>query len=152
MKAFLAQRPHDINLNTGVAGKPGVLTFHMFDDTSGINTFDPERAKMIEANGRFRVQKKIEVPVMTVPQILARHWPSGFPDFMSVDVEGLDLEILQSIDFAGPTPKLICAEANSRQHGRATAEFLESVGYTLYFRASVNMFFLRSDLLPALRP
>jgi FkbM family methyltransferase len=152
IKAFRTQRPEDVNLNVGVAPEAGTLTFHMFDERSGLNTFSPEQARRIEQGGQFRVRKKIEVPTMTVTDILDTHWSGGFPDFLSLDVEGLDLDILMSIDFARAAPKLICVEANSAEIGRRMLAFLEAKNYVLFFRAAANLFFLGSEYAGALRP
>ena len=124
--------------------------FHVFDGRSGLNTFDAERAQQIAEAG-FKVQRTIELPVTTVSEILDEYSPDIFPDLLSVDVEGLDLEVLASIDYKRSAPKLICVEANSVQERHSLTEFLESNEYALYFRAGANLFFLRTEFLPALR-
>jgi FkbM family methyltransferase len=140
--AFRTQRPDDINLNVGVAATAGVMTFHMFDATSGLNTFSAEQARAIEASGRFKVLQRREIHVVTINDILRDHCPNGFPDFLSVDVEGLDLDILRSIDYSGPGPKLICVEANSSAYRKDIVGFMASKAYRLIFRAGANLFLM----------
>jgi FkbM family methyltransferase len=151
IKAFHTQRPEDVSLNVGVAATPGTMTFYMFDDRSGINTFSSQQVSLIERGTDFRVKKTIEVSVMTVSQILEKHWPNGFPDLLSLDVEGLDLEVLKSIEYDRSAPKLICVEANSAKIGAEITDFAETKGYSLFFRAAANLFLIKNEFISALR-
>jgi FkbM family methyltransferase len=151
IKAFRTQRPEDINLNVGASGKPGNMTFHMFDERSGLNTFSPDQVRRIETGSSFRVQRTIEVPVMTVPQILNEHWSGNFPDLLSLDVEGLDLEVLMSIEYEQSAPKLICVEANSTDLAGKIKSFLGEKNYRLVFCAAANLFFLQTRYMSCLQ-
>ena len=150
IKAFHTQRPEDTNLNVGISEGSGELTFYMFDDRSGLNTFSEDQARRIEEGTLFRVQKTIQIPVMTISEVLDKHRKGVFPDLLSLDVEGLDLQIIKSISFDKSAPKLICVEANSSEQARAMADFLKTKAYKLVFRAAENLFFLRDDLTSAL--
>jgi hypothetical protein len=46
-----------------------------------------------------------------VGAILKRHFNSEFPNFMSLDIEGRDFQILQSIDFDKYCTNFFCFEA-----------------------------------------
>lgn len=48
--------------------------------------------------------------MMHVNSLLAKYFPSGGPDFFSVDAEGFDYTILKSLDFERFRPQVICAE------------------------------------------
>lgn len=146
IRAFQTQRPEDINLNVGVAGNSDKqsLTFYMFDNSSGLNTFDEERARELDKGGRFPIKKTITVPVTTVSKILSEHCNGIFPDILSIDVEGLELSILNSIKYDLTAPKVICAEANSKEYGNKIRAYLQSKGYFLCFRAGANMFFAQN--------
>jgi len=52
-----------------------------------------------------------------VNDILTNHFEAGL-HFISIDAEGVDFPILQSIDFTRFRPKIICVEAS-----RSLAEF-----------------------------
>ena len=141
-EAFPVQRPQDVNLNIGVSDEAGRLTFHCFDERSGLNTFSPERAKWVEENTAFRVRKTFEVEVQTVAQILDTHCAGKAPDFMSLDVEGLDARILASMDFERHRPAVICVEMNSAADSKGVSDNLMRHGYRLAFRSVVNLFFV----------
>lgn len=80
------------------------------------------------------------------------HFPKKELDFLSVDVEGLDLEILNSIDFKKNKPKVICVETLEYSERRIlkkhteTIDFLKSNKYVVYADTSINTLFARRDL------
>lgn len=151
VESFKIQRPEDINLSVGVAGQPGTLTYHVFGERSGLNTFDAERARRIEANGAFKVRRTLQIPVLTVNEIIDKYSPEKFPDYLSIDVEGLDYDILTTINYERSSPKVICVEGNSTQERQKMTAFLESRGYVLYFRIGANLIFLREQFVGKLR-
>lgn len=144
IQAFVTQRPDDINLNVGVAGSPGTMSFYMLDQHSGLNTFDGARAAELKAMG-FEVRDVIEVDVVTVPQIIEEYCGGVFPDLLSLDIEGLDLIALRSIQYDVAKPKVIVVECNDGESRTQITQLLESKEYFLYFRAVVNLFFVHND-------
>ena len=135
MAEFARRRPNDINLSLGIASKAGEMTYHVFSE-SALNTFDEATARDCEAHGRSELLDKIVIPTRTLASVLDEYLPPGTTiDFMSVDVEGLDEEVLRSNNWEKYRPRAIIAEdlqAFVFQHvmnSKLTA-FLSSVGYT----------------------
>ena len=81
-------------------------------------------------------ERVIEVPVRTLDDILIEaQAPAGF-DFLSIDVEGHELEVLRGFDFTRWRPRLILLEdhvGNLDKH-----RFLKSAGYRLIRRFENN--------------
>jgi FkbM family methyltransferase len=78
----------------------------------------------------------IEVPVRTLDEILIEaRAPSGF-DFLSVDVEGHELEVLSGFDFARWRPRLILLEDHVGDLSRH--RYLKAAGYRLIRRFEYN--------------
>jgi FkbM family methyltransferase len=78
----------------------------------------------------------IEVPVRTLDDILTEaHAPPGF-DFLSIDVEGHELEVLSGFDFARWWPRLILLEDHVGDLTRHRC--LKSAGYRLIRRFENN--------------
>jgi len=147
IEEFYRHRPEDVNLNVGVAGESGTLKFYMIDKWSGRNTFNKESAEeFVRMYPSFQISEIIDIPVVTVTDILNQFCNGMFPDFLSLDVEGLDLSILQSIDFSRSAPKLICVEANTAEDAKPLNAFLSVRGYELIFRAGGNIHFLQNHL------
>lgn len=63
---FEEYRKDDINLNVGVSTKEGVLPFYSFGDQYGINTFSKEEALWREKVSGLKIQKVINLPVVTL--------------------------------------------------------------------------------------
>jgi FkbM family methyltransferase len=131
---FLKERPEDINLNMGVSDCEGRLVF--YDIVPGpLSTFSEERAKELEQMGA-KINKQIEVPVITMKEVFTK-WLKGKPvDFCTIDTEGMDLRVLRSNDWTKFRPRVLCVEVSAAEGSTANsvkeetiASFLRSMGY-----------------------
>lgn len=140
---FLVDRPDDVNLNFGAGKESGFLKFYMVDGYSGRNSFDYETVATFVADyPEFKITEVLELPVMTVAQILQNR---AIPDFLTMDVEGLDYDILQSIDFKRYPFKLICVEvggSDNINYADAVSSYLEAHGYFVLIRCGANLIFV----------
>lgn len=142
LPAFHKHRPADINLNVGIGSSSGVLPFFVIEDPT-LSTFSEEEAKKMQKLGH-QLKTTIQVPLKSVNDILVEYCNGQFPDFLSLDVEGLDLDILRSIDYTRSRPKIICVEAAEHSPTGAGArrdeliEFLKSNGYFEYANTNLN--------------
>jgi len=108
--AFGKERPGDIALQVAIGTKPGKVTLHLFNDRS-MNTVDKEIYEKTLKNPRKRHQGDISVERKSLADILTRHVPAGIEvNFLNVDCEGADLDVLRSNDWASFYPKLIAVE------------------------------------------
>ncbi len=106
---FESLRPEDINLNVGVADKPGKLSFYLVSDESGLNSFSKDD---IEKAGAV-AKETMELPVVTLDSIVDEYLGGVYPDFLDCDIEGLDYSVLESMSFEKSFPKVICVEVHS---------------------------------------
>lgn len=108
-EAFKRQRPCDINLNLGIGAARGRLKFHRFIEPA-LNTFSPEVAASREKGG-FSLKDTVEIEICPLSEVLDQHLPKGCRiDFLTVDVEGMDLEVLASNDWDKYRPGFVIAE------------------------------------------
>lgn len=137
-KAFQAIRTKDTNLNMGVSSKTGKLHYYMVDSLPEMNTFSLE---FLQSNGlESYISRTLEVQTYPLSTILDQHLPGGKSiDILSVDVEGFDLEVLQSNNWQKYRPTAIVAETGLKdlEHNQ-TRLFLESLGYTMVGLTPVN--------------
>jgi FkbM family methyltransferase len=144
---FPVERPRDINLNVGIAPAAGELEFFVMSART-LNTFSAEEARAATERGRARIERTLKLPVRPVASVLAEQFASAAPDFLSLDVEGLDLEILKAWDFKRWRPKLVCVEtivyAGGRGGGQRSdiAEHLQDNGFFQYAHTHVNALFV----------
>jgi FkbM family methyltransferase len=145
MSAFKKQRPRDINLESGVGRTSGTLKFYVFNEPA-LNTFNENLAKA-RSTGLWRVTEIVEVPVATLAEILRKHVPDGKRiDFLTVDVEGFDLDVLQSNDWERYRPLVVVVETFGVSFdGLASdpvTEYLRSVGYIAYSKTVNSTLFV----------
>ncbi len=141
MKEFRKHRPEDINLCAGVGAKSGSRPFFC-TNAPGLSSFDYGLASS------YGIVSEIDVPVITVEEIINQHRNGIFPDMLTIDAEGLDMEILGSINWSGSTPKVVCAEAFTadRDVSSELKILMIDKGYFLHSWAVNNMIFARLDL------
>lgn len=148
-EAFIKDRPLDINLNIGISPKAGQLDFHIMS-TPTLNTFSAEEVANFEKEG-FSVAKKVKLKTSNINDVIAQHLGAA-PDFINLDAEGLDYEILQSFDFEKYAPAIWCIETISfSQSGRGVKDkklinYLEAKGYMLYADTNINSIFIKESL------
>lgn len=110
---FKKSRPNDINLNYAIAEKEGegeYFKFMDFDPAGGGsgNSLSKEFKEQYEKQGL--TSKSVKVQMKTLGKILSEHAINQTIDFMNVDVEGFDLQVLKSNDWAKFRPKVIAVE------------------------------------------
>jgi FkbM family methyltransferase len=106
---FQAVRPEDVNLTCGVSDEYGSLTYYMFNEAA-LNSFDQALAHSREGE-LYQIIETRALHVLPLSDILEQCLAEGTPiHFLSVDVEGLDLKVLRSNDWARFRPKCVVAE------------------------------------------
>lgn len=139
---FLKKRPEDINLNIGISDKDGEMDFYIMEDNT-LSTFSKSEYESMQLQGK-KLKEIKKVRLTTVAGVIKKHFKGQFPDFLSIDVEGMDFGILQSINFDGPRPKVICVEAAEYSPIGAGArrneliDFLADKGYYEYANTNLN--------------
>jgi hypothetical protein len=135
MRPFRFLRRRDVNLEIGIGGQPTQLTFYCFDEPA-LNTFDEAVARQRDTGKPYRVIKTVSVPVEPLAAVLDKHLPAGQAiDFFTIDVEGLDLEVLKSNDWSKYKPEFVLVEDSDFKPGQAAEsaiyKFLKSQDYEM---------------------
>lgn len=146
MRNFELMRPRDINIECGVAGSAGKLMYHRFNEPA-LNTFDAVEAQL-KNKPPYQLIDIVDVSVDRLDALLEQHLPTGQQiDFLSVDVEGKDEEVLRSNDWTRYRPRFILAETLRADMLNLEAcpvvQFLCSVGYKPLAKAYNTSFFVR---------
>lgn len=109
-KLFDRLRPGDINLEMGIAGQEDSLTYYMFDEPA-LNSFSKVLSQERDQQTAYKIIGEKNIPVRRLEQVLEAHLPAGKTiDFLTVDVEGLDTEVLESNNWERFRPTMIVAE------------------------------------------
>jgi FkbM family methyltransferase len=143
-------RPEDKILNVGVAVENrNEADFYILDCT-GMSTFDKDEAEKRAASGNFKIVEVVKVPLVDINTVIRDNF-DRYPDLLSIDIEGLDLPVLKTLDFEKYPIPVICAETcmYSENHIRlkdnSIAEFMVSRGYEVYADTYINTIFVNKD-------
>lgn len=107
---FKTHRTRDINLISGVGDQMKQMTFYMFNHPA-INTFDAKLAAQRAKLPEYEIVNKLKIKIRSLAELLENHLPKGKDiHFMSIDVEGQDLNVLRSNNWAKYRPAYILIE------------------------------------------
>jgi len=132
MRLFKKMRPRDINIEVGVGTSSEEMLFYQFNE-SALNTFN-----LLEANSKvsekYMHNEGRLVKIRRLDSILKESMPQEKEiDFMSIDVEGNELDILLSNDWDLFRPKYLLVEVLrsdlSEVLKNSSTLFLNEVGY-----------------------
>ena len=149
IKIFKRIRPRDINLEIAISDKKQVLTYYVFNEPA-LNSFSKELSTERDGKGIYRIIDKIRMETSTLAEVLDIYLPKNIEiDFLSVDVEGLDFEVLKSNNWSKYKPKIILVESldfsfcnldNSEIHG-----LLIDKDYHLFAKTVNTLFLIRNS-------
>lgn len=104
------KRPKDICLNAGIgfneAKESEAMDFYIMTART-LNTFSKAEAERLDGEGTYKIREKRKIAVVHLHKLFEDYF---VPDFLSLDVEGIDFQILKSIDLKKYRPKVICTE------------------------------------------
>lgn len=140
-------RPRDICLNVGVTFDDRKEADLYVFPVPALNTLDKEEAEYREKHGSYKIQKVIKIPLKSVNEIIVENFEK-VPDLVSLDVEGIDLAILESLDFNKYRPLAICVETITYSENRTEEkiqpilDFMISKDYFIYADTHINTIFV----------
>lgn len=145
MGAFRRLRPRDINIECAIGQGSEKLMLYEFNDPA-LNTLSEDLARERE-NGFYRIVR--EVPAVTKPleEVLNVYVPAGVQiDFLTIDVEGLDLKVLSSNDWERFRPGYVLAECIGMESLETAStdpvvRFLAGVGYAIIAKTANTLIF-----------
>ncbi len=150
IKEFDSTRPDDINIACGVGNSNEELTFYVFDEPA-INTFDSALAQERVAKHGYRIVREEKIAIKKLDLILNEFLPTGQKiDFMSVDVEGKDLEVLKSNNWLKYRPRFLlveCLDTSSLEKVLVdgVTSYLKGVGYKPIAKSLFTVFFADTE-------
>ncbi len=145
MEMFKRLRPNDINLELAVGLENKTLDYFMFDEP-GLNGFSKEISENRDKNTPFKIINKVEISLKRLEDVLETHMPKNREiDFMSIDVEGFDFEVLASNNWDKFRPRIILIETSVTSDGLALGSpidsFLNSKNYSLIAKTFRTSFY-----------
>lgn len=146
-------RTNEVCLNIGIMFNEVVnikqeIDFYVMSATT-LNTFSKEEAERLDNEGTYKITDIKKIEVQHLHSIFKKYF---LPDFLSIDVEGLDIEIIKSIDFVKYRPKVICVETiqfspkgNENIKNYDIINYLKEMNYYLYADTNINSIFIDNN-------
>jgi FkbM family methyltransferase len=105
---FRRWRPRDRHVTVGIARESSTLEYHEFRDKK-LNTFSPSLAVEWAEKGYSVLSKRL-IDCRPLRDIIDRHSRGTQIDLLSIDCEGLDYDVLQTVDFDRNRPVALLIE------------------------------------------
>ena len=108
--SFKLLRSRDINLNLAIGNNTEDIVFYSWGTPCVFNTADPS---IVKERNAILGKKAVEntVKCITLAELLDTHLPKNTKiDFLTIDVEGLDFDVLKSNNWHRYRPELVVAE------------------------------------------
>lgn len=142
----LAARPNSTVVHAAAGARNGSVAFTVADGKNGVATLSsmvPDRARIAREGGHERI---VEVPLKKLDDILVG--VTEPVDFVSIDVEGAELEVLQGFDLDRFRPRILIIEDNSGGADARVSAYVAARGYRPSFHVEQNVFYTRDDRAP----
>ena len=150
MEEFNKKRKRDINIEVPVSAESAVLPYYIFNEPA-LNSFDEKISKQRDQDeSSFSIVRIEHIKTRRLSEILDEYLPRGQQiDFLNIDVEGFDLEVLKSNDWQKYRPEVVLVEILGNSLVEVIESdinhFMNSLDYELYAK-SVNTVFYTNGL------
>jgi len=142
-RQFDKARPNDLNLEVAISDSTYDLIYHAFEEPA-FNTFDPA----VAATRNSTLLSKQYIKTFKLVDILDKYLIERMDiDFMTIDVEGLDLDVLRSNDWSRFRPTYVLAESLGMHDIYQVLDsplhfFMRQNGYSLFAKCLNTLFFI----------
>jgi hypothetical protein len=149
MDAFNLIRPRDINLEIPVSDIDETRLFYIFNEPA-LNTFSEERANEYCTNSNYFIAHKKTLKTRTLESILDQYLPKNQTiDFLTIDVEGYDINVLKSNNWGKYNPKIVLVEISGSFLENICKDevtiYMRKLDYILYAKTCNTIFFMKNQ-------
>ena len=111
IELFNFMRPKDININIGISETNSKKKLYFIDELNTQNTLDENQLNFLKKHHNIKdndiIEKNIKTKKLTTILDELRFY---YIDFMNLDIEGYELDVIKSINFQKITIKYLCIE------------------------------------------
>lgn len=146
MKLFEEIRPKDMNIEAAISNVSEALTYYMFNDPA-LNGFSKPISTDRDTIRGYKIVDRKTIKTQKLSDLLEAHLPEDQTiDFLSIDVEGLDYQVLLSNDWLRYKPTVLLVEELATSLGALpgqskTFQFLQEQGYELLAKTCNTSFY-----------
>jgi FkbM family methyltransferase len=139
-------RPRDLNLELAVSDTTGELSFHEYPFAHGLSTLEADLPQTDPELIAGRITRQVQVRPLR--DIFAEFQPPQI-DFLSIDVEGHERQVIRSNDWTTWRPRVVLVEATQPMHNRPThagwEELLLRADYRFAYFDGLNRYYVRRE-------
>jgi len=145
--ALVRERPADVNLRVALGSEPGSATLWVTERHLGLSTTtESVRERMLLAGDHLNARS---VAKTTLAAICEEHASGTTIDFLKIDVEGAEAEVLAGGDWERWRPRVVVIEAvlpeTQIRSEAAWEHVLIDAGYECSLFDGLNLFYSRAD-------
>lgn len=147
-EAFKVARKRDTVINNVVSSAADPVDFFIIEPST-LSTLEPEALKRALKTPGATLIETIKVNSTSLDQLFEHH---GVPQLLCIDVEGGDMEVLQTWNMEKYRPKLLCVEdleySAERKEKRSigVTDLLVENGYMLFANTFINSILIDKNL------
>jgi FkbM family methyltransferase len=150
IELFRSERPRDINVQAALGDRHGTVTLYHSHRSLAYaegSTLRADLAATMRARGL--PVRAVTVPVLTLAELCRDYVPPVTIDFLKVDVEGMEAQVIAGGDWSQYRPRLVIVESVEPETRRPSHEAWESMllqaGYAVAWCDGVNRYYLRPE-------
>ena len=149
MDLFSKIRKRDINLEIPISDKRELLTYFAFNEPA-LNGFHSSLSNERDGKNGCKIIFKKEMETKTLVDIFNVYLPGNIDiDFLSIDVEGLDFQVIKSNDWDKYRPEIVLVEVLSAGLEGVLesdiAKYMKDMRYDLFAKTINTVFFRKSE-------
>ena len=146
-------RPGDTVVEAGVGVTDATdADYYEIKGNPMLNTFSADQVKMLQQGKSENVVERVrKMPLININRLITEQLGKA-PDVLSTDIEGLDYDIIRSLDLSRFRPGAICAETVAMSAAGVNSNittYLLAQGYVVRGGSTVNTIYVDSKRLPA---
>jgi FkbM family methyltransferase len=146
IELYARLRPRDAAVAALIGTQGGEADFHVFEAFHGLSTTNMKHAEAATALGAG--YRTVKVPMITLAELCRKHGLREI-DFLKVDVEGAEADVLKSGDWTVFRPKVVVVEAIAPGSNLPSWEswepFLLARGYRFMLFDTLNRFYVAEE-------
>lgn len=145
MRLFDSLRPGDTNIESAIGGERKQLEYYIFDEPA-LNSFDYDLSMGRHQSTSYRIKDTKLISMVPLSEILGKTSVDKKEiDFMSIDVEGLEFDVLSSNDWNRFAPKVLLVEYLAQSFNEIVKSevhlFMSSLKYILISKTANTLIY-----------
>ncbi len=142
-RLFRRKRRRDVLLGVGVSIGPEREADFFLMKQRALNTLSRESATALEKSGE-KIARIVKIKLQNINDIVEQYFSQGL-NFVSLDTEGVDIDILKSFNFSKFRPQVFCVETiafDTQEKTTEVSEFMQTQGYFAFGETRINTIYV----------